>query len=130
MNPIVATRAGKLRGLRGDGVTMFKGVRYAAPPFGVNRLQPPQPVKPWDGVCDALASGPKSPQGSYPPGVAEALSELVGGGEDCLTLNIWTAELGTVPRPSIWTTYATTSTAIGLSLMGFAIWLLAGPRIA
>jgi hypothetical protein len=41
------------------GVPTFKGVRYAAPPFGVNRLQPPQAAEPWDGVRDALAFGRK-----------------------------------------------------------------------
>ena len=63
---------------------MFKGVRYAAPPFGANRLRPPQPVEPWDEVYDALAFGPKSPQVAfgpkspqvaYSPGIAEGIPE-------------------------------------------------------
>ena len=89
MNTVVESRRGKLRGRLSDGGTTFQGVPYAAPPFGENRLRPPQPVKPWDGVRDALTFGPKSPQVAYPPGIAEALAELVGSGEDCLTLNIW-----------------------------------------
>jgi len=99
MEPIVETRGGRLLGRRSGSVIAFKGVRYAAPPFGVNRLRPPRAVAPWDGTREALAFGPKSPQASYPPGIAEALSELVGGGEDCLTLNIWTPGLGTARRP-------------------------------
>jgi carboxylesterase 2/para-nitrobenzyl esterase len=99
MGPIAETDGGKLRGRCSDGVVTFKGVRYAAPPFGVNRLRPPQAVERWDGVRDARAFGPKSPQSTYPPGVTEALSELVGGGQDCLTLNIWTPELGTARLP-------------------------------
>jgi para-nitrobenzyl esterase len=99
MDSVVETRRGKLRGRLSDGVVTFKGVPYAAPPFGANRLQPPRPVQPWDGVRDALAFGPKSPQVSYPPGIAEALAELVGAGEDCLTLNIWTPDLGSAGRP-------------------------------
>ena len=99
MDPIVETRRGKLRGRLTDGVTAFKGVPYAAPPFGANRLRPPRPLDPWDRVRDALTFGPKSPQVPYPPGIAEAIPELVGSGEDCLTLNIWTPDLGAVGRP-------------------------------
>jgi carboxylesterase type B len=99
VDSVVGTRRGKLRGRLSDGVAMFKGVPYAAPPFGANRLRPPRPVEPWDGVRDALAFGPKSPQVSYPPGIAEALAEMVGPGEDCLTLNIWTPDFGPAARP-------------------------------
>jgi carboxylesterase type B len=99
MDTVVESRRGKLRGRLSDGVTAFQGVPYAAPPFGENRLRPPRPVEPWDGVRDALTFGPKSPQVAYPPGIAEALAELVGTGEDCLTLNIWTPDLGAVGRP-------------------------------
>jgi carboxylesterase type B len=84
MGPVVETRRGKLRGSLSDGVAMFKGVPYAAPPFAMNRFRPPQPVNPWDGVRDALTFGPKSPQVAYPAGIAEALAELVDAGEDCL----------------------------------------------
>jgi carboxylesterase 2/para-nitrobenzyl esterase len=92
MDALVETRGGRLRGRLADGVSSFKGIPYAQPPFGANHLQPPKPVAPWQGVRDALAFGPKSPQVAYPPGIAEALAELVGPGEDCLTLNIWTPD--------------------------------------
>ena len=99
MDPVVETRRGKLRGSLENGVAVFKGVPFAAPPFGANHLRPPQTVKPWDGVRDALTFGPKSPQVAYPPGIAEALAEMVGQGEDCLTLNIWTSDLSSANRP-------------------------------
>jgi para-nitrobenzyl esterase len=99
MDTVVESRRGKLRGRLSNGVTTFQGVPYAAPPFGVNRLRPPRAVEPWDGVRDALTFGPKSPQVAYPAGIAEALAELVGAGEDCLTLNVWTPDLGTAGRP-------------------------------
>lgn len=99
MDAVVRTRSGEVRGCVSEGVNAFKGVPYAAPPVGANRLRPPQPVAPWDGVRDALAFGSKSPQVSYPPGIAESLAELVGTGEDCLTLNIWTPNLGPAGRP-------------------------------
>ena len=94
MYSVVETRSGTLRGRVSDGISVFKGVRFAAPPFGANRLRPPQPAEPWEGVRDALTFGPKSPQVAYPPGIAEGIPELVGSGEDCLTLNIWTPDVG------------------------------------
>jgi carboxylesterase type B len=99
MDTVVETHCGKLRGRLSDGVALFKGVPYAAPPFGANRLLPPQPRERWDGVRNAHAFGPKPPQVAYPPGIAEALAELVGPGEDCLTLNIWAPEVGTAGLP-------------------------------
>lgn len=96
----VNTRHGTLRGTYDAGVHVFKGVQYAAPLTGVNRFRPPQPVEPWSGVRDALAFGPKAPQPAYPPQIAALLPpELVGAGEDCLTLNIWSPELEPAGRP-------------------------------
>ena len=98
-DPVVRTQSGDVRGRSADGVYVFKGVPFAAPPFESNHFRPPQPPESWGGVRDALTFGPKSPQTPYPPGIAEALAELVGPGEDCLTLNVWTPELGAAGRP-------------------------------
>jgi carboxylesterase type B len=100
MDPIVKTRAGELRGSVANGAHVFKGIPYAAPPFGANRFRPPQPVAPWSGVRDALAFGPKSPQPVYPPQAAMLVApELVGSGEDCLTLNVWSPDLNSASHP-------------------------------
>ena len=64
MIPVVDTRVGKLRGRVSDGVLSFKGVPFAAPPFGVNRLRVPQPVEPWDGVRDSLEFGTRCGKGA------------------------------------------------------------------
>ena len=48
---------------------------------------------------DALEFGPKSFQVAYPAGIQEAMAELVGQGEDCLTLNIWTPDVQGGRRP-------------------------------
>lgn len=80
----VETAQGHLRGRRrGDGA-VFQGVPYAAAPAGALRWRPPQPPVRWDGIRDALAFGPDSPQ---PPtaGFRAARQD-----EDCLYLNVWT----------------------------------------
>jgi carboxylesterase type B len=93
MDSVVKTRHGEVRGRLADGVHTFKGIPYAAPPSGANQLQPPQPVTPWRGVLDALTYGPKTPQVPYPPGFEVLLADVAGVGEDCLNLNIWSANL-------------------------------------
>ena len=75
-SPLVKTRSGPVRGSVADGIHVFKGIPFAAPPFGPNRLQPPKPVEPWGGVRDVLAFGPKPPQVAYPPGIGEYLAEF------------------------------------------------------
>src|SRR5262245_7028108 len=99
MKAVVKTRQGELRVRVADGVNAFKGIPYAAPPFGANRLRPPQPVAPWSGVRDALTYGPKAPQLPYPPPMDVVLPELAAPGEDCLNLNIWSRDLGSARQP-------------------------------
>jgi para-nitrobenzyl esterase len=93
MEPVVKTLLGELRGSVGDDGYVFLGVPYAAPPFGPNRLLPPQPVEPWSGVRDATMLGPAPPQVAPPSTVGPALDRAVTG-PDCLTLNVWTPDPG------------------------------------
>ena len=101
MNGVVTTRQGKVRGRVADGVNVFKGIPYAAPPVGAHRLRLPQPVAPWSGVRDALAYGPKPPQPPYPPPIDVLLPELTVPGEDCLTLNLWSRDLASAGQPVV-----------------------------
>ena len=55
---VVNSGAGALRGTREDGVAVFRGVPYAAPPVGGLRFQPPQPVPAWSGERDATRERP------------------------------------------------------------------------
>lgn len=106
MEPIVDVRpGGRLRGRTADGVYVFQGVPYAAPPFGPHRLRPPQPVPSWSGVRDALGWGAKPPQNPYPPPWDRLIRELDVRGEDCLVLNVWTPGLGAAGLPvMVWIT--------------------------
>src|SRR5215469_1915389 len=99
MNSVVTTQYGKVRGSVAAGVHIFKGIPYAAPPFGANRLRPPQPAPPWSGVRDALTYGSKQSQAPYPPGSEGFPPELAVPGEDCLNLNIWSPDLGSAKQP-------------------------------
>jgi para-nitrobenzyl esterase len=97
-SPTVATTAGKIRGTLGSGVFAFKGVPYGATTAGAGRFQPPGKPKPWTGVREATALGPRSPQllslfhGQVPPEV-EVMDRDEAMGEDCLVLNVWTPTL-------------------------------------
>lgn len=102
MAPVIDTRSGKLEGRVEGGIAVFKGVRFAAPPFGPRHLQPPQPVEPWNGVRAALEFGPKAPQVALPADIGEAFAELVEAGEDCLSLNVWTADLDASQPVMVW----------------------------
>ena len=43
--PVVRLKDGAIRGKAESGVAAFLGIPYAAPPFGANRMLPPQPVR-------------------------------------------------------------------------------------
>ena len=63
---VVATTGGKVEGSYEDNLYVFKGIPYAAPPVGELRWMPPQPVKPWDGICPAKNYGNIAPQNAMP----------------------------------------------------------------
>ena len=86
-SPQVKTSEGILEGSYLSGITIFKGVPFAAPPVGDLRWKAPQPVQKWEGVRMAKEYGPNPMQ--------EALFGDMNFGtktnsEDCLYLNIWT----------------------------------------
>jgi para-nitrobenzyl esterase len=76
------TQSGEIRGLRSGGVSVYRGIPYAAPPVGELRFAPPQDASPWDGVRDCTEFAPQAVQ--YMPFAGQAMSE------DCLALNVWT----------------------------------------
>lgn len=82
--PRVAIRSGALRGVTSAGVTIFRGVPYAAPPVGPLRWRPPTAPVRWAGVRDATRFGPSCPQSETMGGFAAP-----GGSEDCLYLNVF-----------------------------------------
>ena len=95
---IVATRSGKVEGFERDGVQVFRGIPYAAPPSGTRRWQPPQREEPWAGTRDASSFSPQSAQTKF------ALTKMMGErqppySEDSLYLNVWTPGCDDARRP-------------------------------
>jgi len=82
----------------GNGVHVFRGIPYAAPPTGPRRYRAPQPPDPWTDVRECLDAGPVAPQ---PPSPFEAMlgAPSPHWDEDCLTLNVWTPGLDDARRP-------------------------------
>lgn len=93
-DPVVGTPYGAVRGRYEHGIAVFRGIPYAAPPFGPRRFRPPEPPEPWDGVRDAGAFGPTPPKPPYSEAFAQYLSDPVLPGDDCLNLNVWTPDPG------------------------------------
>ncbi|MFI5975297.1 carboxylesterase/lipase family protein [Streptomyces sp. NPDC051452] len=92
--PVARTPQGTVRGRYEHGIAVFRGIPYAAPPFGPRRFRPPEPPEPWDGVRDTVAFGPTAPKPPYSAAFALYLSDPEIPGDDCLNLNVWTPEPG------------------------------------
>ena len=101
MNVVVKTMQGEVRGMLRDGVASFKGIPYAASPFGANRFGAPQRHAAWDGVRDASSFGPTALHGPYSPPTDALLPEPIIPGEECLNLNVWTPDVAQSALPVV-----------------------------
>ena len=92
-DPVVTVTGGRIKGLSLDGGgAAFKGVPFAQPPVGDLRWRDPAPVKPWTGVRDALEFGPPCTQQVQTVNEFLDAKATERSQEDCLYLNVWTAE--------------------------------------
>ena len=104
--PVVETEAGPVQGLEQGGIDAFLGLRYAAPPLGDLRFQPPAKPEAWEGIADATgygapcmqlysASGPtESEMTRRIQAIFPTSTEAKMDNEDCLFLNVWTPAAG------------------------------------
>lgn len=88
----IPTTTGPVRGTVEGGLSVFRGLPYAAPPFGARRFQPPSPHEAWAEPRDCTAYGATVPKPPYRESVQELLPEPTIAGEDCLNLNVWTPD--------------------------------------
>ncbi|WP_169053465.1 carboxylesterase/lipase family protein [Alteraurantiacibacter aquimixticola] len=90
------TQGGELLGVPGalEGITVFKGIPFAAPPVGDLRWEQPQPAPGWDGLKVADTWGDSCVQNPapqrFPVNSATDMPDSPGISEDCLYLNVWT----------------------------------------
>src|SRR5690348_13728696 len=89
-DPLALTESGWISGLSDGGLSIYKGVPFAAPPLGDLRWRAPAPVTAWKGTRKAVVFAPACMQegvsmpGETPPNLSE----------DCLYLNIWSPVQG------------------------------------
>ena len=100
-SPVLTIEGGQVQGVATDipGVTVYRGIPYAAPPIGDLRWKAPQPVVPWDGVMVADRFGHPGYQAVHYPGgyfTEWGYGEEAQCSEDCLYLNVWTTAPGKV----------------------------------
>src|ERR1035437_513250 len=80
----VKVEGGLIQGTVEEGLSVYRGIPYAAPPLGDLRWRPPQPAPKWEGVRAADKFGPACIQSN------PAIANLQAPSEDCLYLNVWT----------------------------------------
>ena len=89
----IKVEGGWILGSEVNGLHIYKGIPFAAPPVGVLRWRAPQPAAPWDGVRDCTRFGPSPVQNKPAPFLmwpAEYQIPEKPVSEDCLYLNVWT----------------------------------------
>jgi len=79
-NTTVTVEQGRLQGTKEEGLTVYKGVPFAAPPVGDLRWRAPQPAAKWEGV---------RPADKFAPQCVQSIAGITTS-EDCLYLNVWT----------------------------------------
>jgi len=93
---IVDTKAGKIQGIKDEGIKIFKGIPYAERVVGDLRFKHPVPAERLPGVYMATEYGPVCPQVISPKLISAPNPQSE---PDCLTLNIWTPSTDHDKRP-------------------------------
>ncbi len=102
-NPVLTIEGGQVQGVKADikGVTVYRGIPFAAPPIKALRWRAPQPVVPWKGVKIADKFGHPAYQAVHYPGgytTEWGYGDESPYSEDCLYLNVWTKTPGKIDQ--------------------------------
>lgn len=84
--PFAIVDGGKVEGLEENGILVFRGMPYAAPPTGPLRWRRPMSIVDWKGTLQAHKFGPDPMQTPF-PGDQAVLGTTPD--EDCLYINVW-----------------------------------------
>jgi para-nitrobenzyl esterase len=84
----VRIETGLVQGIMENGLTVYRGIPFAAPPVGERRWREPAPASNWNGVRPADMFAPGCMQ--MPIGDSVIGYMDLPFSEDCLYLNIWT----------------------------------------
>ena len=82
----ISILSGPITGEEANGVRIYRGIPYAAPPVGELRWKPPVALEPWTAPREMTRFGAVSPQPKTP-----FYGDLGAQSEDCLFLNVWTS---------------------------------------
>ena len=83
----VKVEGGLIQGTLDEGLTVYQGIPFAAPPVGELRWRAPQPAAKWDGVQTSGTSSDRDACRGWEPGGRQSGPAT---SEDCLYLNVWT----------------------------------------
>ena len=102
-NPVLTIEGGQVQGVNAEikGVSVFRGIPYAAPPIKNLRWKAPQPVVSWKGIKIADKFGHPGYQAVHYPGgytTEWGYGDESPYSEDCLYLNVWTKAPGEVSK--------------------------------
>jgi para-nitrobenzyl esterase len=96
---VVSTPGGRVRGaVLEDGLRVWRGIPFAAPPAGPLRFAAPQPARPWDGIREAVQPAPVAWQGALTDPMTGQRLDL-DCSEDCLYLNVTAPPAGAPDGP-------------------------------
>lgn len=111
-DPIVKTNKGFIKGVTENGIAVFKGVPYAAPPLGPLRFSAPVEHAAWNDTLSAQKFGSVAVQ----PG-----SKTAQGTEDCLSMNIYTPKADNKKRAVVvWVHGGSMTAGAGKGMNGHA----------